>query len=227
MLLVTFFQHHEWQLLYKVRTKATDPRIILAKYIPPLNTAAENEVCGAADMTTNKQMQFLNYQLEAETETTTWCLPNRKRITNQLEREIYEITLNERKRFQKEFSIRVIELDISQEKFIIQVLRKTIEQWVIHLGYSEMHHVSLTSQLICQMGSGESLTTDISEQIHISNMIEAYLSINKVYSIEEMIKHNDRPTGLDFMEKTRSYLALQSRYDKDYANGFDLLSATD
>jgi hypothetical protein len=42
-----------------------------------------------------------------------------------------------------------------------------------------------------------------------------------------MFKHNDLFTGLDYMEETLSYLALQGWYDIDSANVFNLLSAAD
>jgi hypothetical protein len=42
-----------------------------------------------------------------------------------------------------------------------------------------------------------------------------------------MLKQNDRSTGLDYMEETLWYLALQSWYDIDSAKGFNLLFAAD
>ena len=42
-----------------------------------------------------------------------------------------------------------------------------------------------------------------------------------------MLKHNDRCTGLDYLEETLSYLALQGWYNIDLAKVFNLLSATD
>jgi hypothetical protein len=42
-----------------------------------------------------------------------------------------------------------------------------------------------------------------------------------------MLKHNDRCTGLDYMEGTLSYLALEGWYDIDCAKVFNLLSAAD
>jgi len=42
-----------------------------------------------------------------------------------------------------------------------------------------------------------------------------------------MLKHNDQCTGLDYMEETPSYLALQGWYDMDSAKVFNLLSAAD
>jgi hypothetical protein len=42
-----------------------------------------------------------------------------------------------------------------------------------------------------------------------------------------MLKHNDRCTGLDYIEETLSYLALECWYDIDSAKVFKLLPATD
>ena len=72
-----------------------------------------------------------------------------------------------------------------------------------------MHLVSHISDSIWRMGSGDIFTTDVSERLHISNVTEAYRSTNQVTYIQHMLKHNDRCTGLDYMEETLSYLALQ------------------
>jgi len=77
------------------------------------------------------------------------------------------------------------------------------------------------------MDSSDNFTTDISEWLHIAKVKEAYLSTNKVNYIRHMLKHNDQCTGLDYMEETLSYLALQGRYDIDSAKVFNLLSAID
>jgi hypothetical protein len=42
-----------------------------------------------------------------------------------------------------------------------------------------------------------------------------------------MLKHNDRCTGLDYIEETLSYIALQGWYNIDSAQVFNLLSAPD
>jgi len=77
------------------------------------------------------------------------------------------------------------------------------------------------------MGSGDNCTTAISEWLHIANVKEAYWSSNKVNYIRQMLTHNDQCTGLDYVEETLSYLALQGWYDIDFAKVFNLLSATD
>ena len=148
-------------------------------------------------------------------------------VTIQLEREIYGITLNEQKRFKKEFSIHIIEFEAWWETIGIQMLWKAIEQCVIQFGYPKMNLVSHISESIHRMGSGENVTTDISERLHIANVNEAYRSSNKVNDIRQMLKHNDQCTGLDYMEKTLSYLLLQGWYDVDSTKVFNLLSATD
>ena len=59
------------------------------------------------------------------------------------------------------------------------------------------------------MGSGDDFTSDISERLHITNVKEALRSSNEVNFIRRMLKNNDWCTGLDYMEETLSYLALQ------------------
>jgi len=76
------------------------------------------------------------------------------------------------------------------------------------------------------MGSGDNFTTYISEWLHIAKVKVAYRSSNKVNYIGQMFKHNDRCTGLDSIEETLSYLALEGWYDIDSANVLNLLSAT-
>jgi len=88
-----------------------------------------------------------------------------------------------------------------------------------------MHLVSNISESIRQMGYGNNFTTDISERLHIGNVKEAYRSTNKVNYIQQMLKHNDRCTSLDYMEETLSYLALQGWYDIGSAKVFNLQSA--
>jgi hypothetical protein len=90
-----------------------------------------------------------------------------------------------------------------------------------------MHLVSYISESIRQMGCGDNFTTDISEQLHIANVKEAYRSSSKVNYIRQMLIHTDRCTGLDYMEETLSDLALQGWYDMDSATILNLLSATD
>jgi hypothetical protein len=77
------------------------------------------------------------------------------------------------------------------------------------------------------MGSGDNFTNDISQRLHITKVTEAYRSSNKVNSIRHMLKHNEWCAGLDYMEETLSYLALEGWYDIDTAKVFNLLSATD
>jgi len=87
--------------------------------------------------------------------------------------------------------------------------------------------VSYISQSISRTGSSHNFTTDISERLRIANVKEAYRSSNKVNYIRQMLMHNHWCSGLDYMEETLSYLALQGWYDVDSANVFNLLSATD
>jgi len=52
------FQHHKRQLLQRVGTIATGPRSTFAKKLAQMNSAAEEEVYGAANMTTDKHVNF-------------------------------------------------------------------------------------------------------------------------------------------------------------------------
>jgi hypothetical protein len=90
-----------------------------------------------------------------------------------------------------------------------------------------MHLVSHIPESIWQMGSCDNFTSDICERLHIANVQEEHRSTNKVNYIRQMFKHNDQCTGLDYMEETLSYLALQGWYDIVSAKDFNGLSATD
>jgi len=169
----TLFLNHEQQLLQEVGTEATGPRSIFAINLALRKATTEEEAYGAANMTADMRLQFQNRLSDAEAEATTWSLADSERVTNQLEREIYGITSNEQMRFKKEFSLHFIEFEAWWETIGIQVLRKTIEQCVIHFGYPKMHLVSHISESIRRMGSGDNFTTDISERLHMANMKQA------------------------------------------------------
>jgi hypothetical protein len=192
-----------------------------------MKTAAEEEAYGEVNMTTNKCVQFQVCLSDAEIDAATWSIADMDRVVNQLEREIYGITSKDQMRFTKEFSICLVKFDAWWQAIGVQELQKTIEQHVIHFGYAIMHLVSHISESIRQISSGDNFTTEISEQLHIGNVKEAYRSTNKVNHIHQMPKHNDRCTGLDYVEETLSYLALQGWYDTDSAKVFNLLSAAD
>jgi len=76
-----------------------------------MKTSAEDEACGAANLTADKWLQFQNCLSDVETEATTWSLADTEWITHQLEREISGITSNEENWFKKEFSIRLIKFE--------------------------------------------------------------------------------------------------------------------
>ena len=174
-----------------------------------MKTAAEEKAYRAVNMTTEKRVQFRLCLSDAEIEATTWIIADTDSVVNQLQGEIYGITSKHQMRLTKEFSIHMVELEDFWQAIGVQELRKTIEQRVIHLGYSKVHLVSHISESIWRMGSGDNFTTDISERLHIGNVKEAYRSTNKVNFIQQMLKHNDQCTGLDYMEQTLSYFALQ------------------
>jgi hypothetical protein len=77
------------------------------------------------------------------------------------------------------------------------------------------------------MGSGDNYTADISERRHITTVNMGYRFSNKVNYIRQMLKNNDRCTGIDYIKKTLLHLVLEGWYDVDSATAFNLLSATD
>jgi len=89
-----------------------------------------------------------------------------------------------------------------------------------------MHCVSHISESIRQMDSGDKFWTDICGWLHIDNLNQAYRSSNKVNYIHQMLKHNARCTGFDYMEETLSYLAFKGWYEIGSAKDFTRLSAT-
>jgi len=145
------------------------------------------------------------------------------RVVADVEREMYGITLKDQMLFTKEFSIHLVELEAWWQAIGVQGLRKTIEQHVIHCRSPKMHLLIHVLESIRRIGSGDNFTTDISERLHNRNVKEAYQSTNKVNYIQQMLKHNDRCTCLDYMEEILSYLALQGWYDINFAKVFNLL----
>jgi len=171
-------------------------------------------------------LQFLIRLSNAETQATTWSFADTKRVTQQEEREIHGIALNEQKQLKTEFLIRLIEFESWRETIGIQALEATIEQLMIHFGYARMHLVSHISESMQRMRSGDVVTTAISERLHIANVKEAYWSSNIVNYIQQMVKHNDQCTSLDYMEETLTNLPLQGWYNSDSAKVFNLLCTT-
>jgi len=100
----------------------------------------------------------------------TVSITNKDRILNLLERVIYCVTPNEWMLFRKEFSICLIEFNTWWEMFCVQKLQKIIQQCIIHFRYPKRHRVHHMSDFIWQLPSGDYFMTDISEQLHISNV---------------------------------------------------------
>jgi len=126
--------------------------------------------------------------------------------------------------FMQEFSIRMAEVKPWWQATGIQDLWETLEQHVIHFEYTKMYlvtHLAVSTQQIC---CGDNSITNISEHLHIGNVKKAYQSTKKVNCIQQMLKHNDWCTSLDYMEKTLSYLAIQCWYDIATTIVFNLLS---
>jgi hypothetical protein len=210
--------------LREVGTRVTGPRSTFAKNLAQIKTATEEEVSGVTNMAAENRVKFDVHISYAETEATTWSIADTDRIVHQPKREIYSITSNEQICFKRQLSIRLIEFEASWKAIGIQELQKMIKQRGIHFGYPKMHLVSHISESIGQMGSGDNFTSDLSEQLHIANVKEAYRSTNKVIYIVLMLKHNGRCTGHDYMEQTLSHPSLQGWYDVGSAKVFTLLS---
>jgi len=191
-----------------------------------MKIAAEKEVYGTANMTAAKIVEIQVGLSDAQTETTTWSIAVTDWVANQLQRVIHGVTSDEQIWFNKKLFTSWIECKAGWMAIGIQELRKTILQRVIHCGNPTMHLVTHTSDIVWWTGSGDDFTTNISEWLHIGNVKEAYRSTNNVNSIWQMLKHNDRCSGLDYMEEALSHLALQGCYNIDSAKLFNLLSAT-
>ena len=88
-----------------------------------------------------------------------------------------------------------------------------------------MYLVSYISESIWWMGSGCNVSTDISDQLHITKFNEAYQSTNDVNDIQLLLKRNDQFTGLGNMKKL-SYLAIQGWSDIASTKVINLDSAT-
>jgi len=101
-----------------------------------------------------------------------------ERVTNQLEREIYGITLNEQKRVKREFSIRLIEFKAWWETIGIQALWKSIEQRLIVL---DIQRCILWA--ICQSQFGKWVQVKISPLIFLNS-----------YTSPTWKRHIDLPT---------------------------------
>jgi hypothetical protein len=99
------FQHHERQLSPEVGTQATGPRTKFGKSLAQMKTAAEEEVYGSVNMTTDKCVEFQVHLSDAETEAITSSMADRDRIVSQLERDIYSTISNEQMQFEIEYSI--------------------------------------------------------------------------------------------------------------------------
>jgi len=177
-------------------------------------------------MTADKGLQFQICLSDADTEAVTWSLSDTERITNQVQREISSITWNGQKKLKVEFSIHWIKFEAWWETIGIQAIRKTIAQCILYFRYPNIPLVSHISESIQPMGYSDNITTEISEWLHIANMNESYRSSNKVNYIRQVLKLNDQCTGLDYLEETLSYLALQGWHGNNSANVFNQLSTT-
>ena len=124
---------------------------------------------------------------------------------NQSKIVLYRITSNKQMPLKMDFSICLIELNHWWEVLSIHELWNTIKQLVRHYGYSQIYVDSHTSQSIWYLDSGHIFITDNSEQLHITTVNKLYQLFNQVNYSRQMVKHNDRYTGLPCLEETLQY----------------------
>jgi len=62
-----------------------------------------------------------------------------------------------------------------------------------------MHMLSHASNCICQMGSPDTFSTDMSELSHLENIKEAFCPSNQVGYDKQMHWYNDRYTGIAYI----------------------------
>jgi len=165
-------------------------------------TASDKEYHRAATMTPDDSEESQVHLYNAETKATIWSIADTDYTGNQLEREIYGITLNDQKQLMQEFSICIIEYEDWCDVISIQMCHKTIQQYVINFGIWHVYHLCHISESIWWRGSGDNSTTGIPEWLHIWNVFKSYWSSNKVNHVQQIVKHNDQCTGLDNMDKT-------------------------
>jgi len=92
----------------EVLTKATGPRSAFANNLAQMQAAAEEEVYGVLNMTTDQHVKCQVHLSHAETEATTSSITDMFCVEKQLKRVIYGITANEQMRFPKKFAIWLI-----------------------------------------------------------------------------------------------------------------------
>ena len=88
---------------------------------------------------------------------------------------------------------------------------------IYHFQFPKMHLLSHLTESICQMGSPNNFSTDVSELLHVEMVNEAYRSTNRVNFEEQILWYNDRYTGLAYMIQTLEYLAFRGSLDSDTA----------
>jgi len=162
------------------RDKGNESQKQLCQTTCPTESCRQRQGLQGANMTTDEQLQFQIRLSNLETEAMTWSFPDMECVTIQHEREIYGIPSNEQKRVKKDFFIQLIDFEGCCETINIEVLRNTIQQHMIHFGYPKIHLWNDVSESIRRMNTGDNLTTDISERLHIANVKEPYPSRNKV-----------------------------------------------
>jgi len=77
------------------------------------------------------------------------------------------------------------------------------------------------------MDFANNFTIDISEQLGINHVEDAYRSTNQVNYSRQILMHNTWSTSVDCMEQILSYPALQDFYDISLPNDFNIISPAD
>jgi len=91
-----------------------------------IKTVTDDKAYRMANMSTDKRLQFQIHWSDAETAATTWSLADTEHVSNQLERAIYGVTLNEQMQLKREFLIRLIKFESWWDTIGIQALWQTI-----------------------------------------------------------------------------------------------------
>jgi hypothetical protein len=139
-----------------------------------MKRSADDEAYRAVHTTTIKLMQWQICLSDAEFEPTTWSSVDKDCFVHQVAREIYCITSKDPTRLTKQFSICLVEFEAGWQVIGIQELQTTIVLRVINFGYPKTNLVNHISESIRRMVSGNNFTTDLSEQLHIAIVKEAY-----------------------------------------------------
>jgi len=168
-----------------------------------METATDAKAYGAANMTSNKQPLIPICLPDALTVAMTWSLAHMEHVTDQLEREICDITLFEQVQFNMKLNIRNIRFESYWETIRIVGFWILIAHWVIHSRYLMMHVQRHKSESIWWTGSGFNRSHSISKWLHIANTQGRYQSRKNFNYIQHIGKHNCLCTGGEYTNETQ------------------------